>query len=125
MCSSCRLDPDAIFRFLTTEEDSLIGHEGRAGRSYFSLLAKEPCLISTVTLSLHIGWNDPVLHILELFTEGVFSSDSTLITAIEELASSRVVLTCCVRHLILEKFLLSKLEAWVIADLLGHIFERI
>lgn len=98
MRSSCRLDPDAILRFLTTEEDSLIGHEGRASRSYFSFLTKEPSLVSSVTLSLHIGGDDSVLHILELFTDGVFSSNSSLTSCrtVEELSSGCVVLTCCV-----------------------------
>ena len=51
------------------------------------------------------------------------SSCST--TSIKELASSSVVLTCCVRHFILEELLLSKLEGWICADFRGHILERI
>ena len=124
MC--CGLDLDATFRFITTKEDSLVGSEGRAGRSYLGLFAKEPGLVSTVTLSFHIGRNDAVVHILELSTDSVFSSDwSCSTTSIKELSSSSVVLTCCVRHFILEELLLGKLEGWVIAYLLGYILERI
>ena len=66
------------------------------------------------------------MHILELSTDSVFSSDwSSSITSIEELASGSIVLTCGVRHFILEELLLSKLEGRVIAYFLRHILERI
>ena len=126
MCGSCGLDLDASFRFVTTKEDSLVGHEGRAGRSYFSFFAKEPGLISTVTLSLHVGRDDAVLDILELSTDSVFSSDwSCSTTSIKELASSSVILRSGVRHFILEELLLSKLEGRICADFCGHILKRI
>ena len=126
MSGSCGLDLDATLRFLTTEEDSLVGREGRASRSYFGILTKEPSLISSVTFSLHVGWDDAVLHILELSTNSVFSSDwSCSSTSIEELASSSVELTCCVRHIILEELLLGKFECWVIAYLLRDFSKRI
>ena len=122
MCGSCGLDLDASLRFITTEEDSLVGHEGRAGRSYFGLFAKEPGLVSTVALSLHIGRDDAVLDILELSTDSVFNSDwSTSTTSIEELASGSIVLRSCIRHFILEELLLSKLEGWICADFCRHI----
>ena len=122
----CGLDLDATLRFISTKEDSLVGHEGRASRSYFGLLAEEPGLVSTVTFSFHIGRNDAVLHILELSTDSVFSIDwSCSTTSIKELARSSVVLTCCVRHIILEELLLGMLESWVIAYLLGYILKRI
>ena len=125
MRGSCRLDLDSTSRSLTTEEDCLVGHEGRACRSYFGLLAKESSLITTVTLSLHIGGNDAVLHVLELLADGVLSVHFSLVATIEELASVSIVLTGCVRHLILEESLLGKLEARVLAHFLGHIPERI
>ena len=126
MRRSCGLNLDATFRSVTSKEDSLVSHEGGAGRSYFGIFTKEPGLISFVTLSLHIGGNNAVMHILELSSDSVFSSDwSSSITSIEELASGSIVLTCCVRHFILEELLLGKLEGRVIAYFLGHILERI
>ena len=126
MSYSCGLDLDATLRFIATKEDSLVGREGRASRSYFGILAKESSLISSVTFSLHVGWDDAVLHILELSTDSVFSSDwSCSTTSIEELASSSIELTCRVRHIILEELLLGKFEGWVIAYFLGHFCERI
>ena len=126
MRCSCGLNLDATFRSVTSEEDSLVSHEGGASRSYFGIFTKEPGLISFVTLSLHIGGNDAVMHILELSTDSVFSSDwSSSITSIEEFASGSIVLTCCVRHFILEELLLGKFEGRVIAYFLRHILERI
>ena len=125
MRGSCRLDLDATFRFLTTEEDSLVGLEGRARRSYFGLLAKESRLVTTETLSLHVGGNDSVLHILELIADGVFGVQLSLGATIEELVGGSIVLAGRVRNIILEESFLGKLEARVIAHILRHIFERI
>jgi len=115
-----RSDFEASLRFFASEEDCLIGLEGRALGSHFNVLTEKDGVVALESLALHIGWDNTILHALELVTDSVsWVSLLALNSIVEELAGVHLVLRCSVADLVLEELLLRLFEFWVTANVLG------
>lgn len=119
--SGRRRDLEASLSLLSTEEDGLVGLEGRALRFHFDVFAEKGGFIALESLAIHVGGHDAILHVLELVAEGIGSVELlALIATVEELACVHLVLRGRVADLVLEEPLLGLFECRVVAHVLGN-----
>ena len=85
-------DFEATCLLFTTEEDRLVGLEGRTLGSNLGILSIEGCVILLEALAFHISGNDTILNTLEVVADCVLCGNFALITTIEELTGVLIVL---------------------------------
>ena len=103
-------DFKAPSRSLTPKEDSLVGLEGGALGAHLGLLTEKGGVVFLETLAFHVSRHDALLHALELVPNRITRVDLALVTSVEELACSGLVLRCCVADFVLEELLLCLFE---------------
>ena len=102
-------------RLFSTEEGCFVCVEDRAGRAGVVIIAtKERIGVVLVAFTLHFGWNDSALDVLELVTKCSLDSGLSLSTSVKEFRSGSVNVRSCVGNFILEEPLLSLLKGSIL-----------
>lgn len=118
--SSSGLDFESgLTSLLFPVEGSLVGLKDGALRSDLKLITEELSLVVLEPLAFHVSGHDAVLDALESSTESL-SWAGLAHTTIEELRGVQVVLGRRVRDILLEEFLLSQFEGWVVLQALRN-----
>ena len=113
-CSRCDLK-SRLWPVLAIEGGS-VGLVGRPLRSHLGLISEESSIIVLVSLAVHIGGDNTILHTLELDSNCVTCVQFCLGTPIKEGIGSCVILRGRIGNLVLEESLLSLLEVRVFFD---------